>query len=100
MASTKAAAIVQVPAATLSRYVGAYETDETYDGTKHNVSVSLDGSELWLEYDGKGKELLIALSPARFSWSGTIVEFSSGSAGGIDITIHYVEGTERGARRK
>jgi hypothetical protein len=62
--------------------------------------VTLDGSELWFDYEGKGKELLIALTPARFSWSGSIVEFSSGSAGAMNITIHYVEGTERGVRRK
>jgi hypothetical protein len=100
MASTKAGTAVNVPTATLSRYVGAYETDGSYDGTKHALTVTLDGSELWFDYEGKGKELLIALSPARFSWSGSIVEFSAGDAGAMNITIHYVEGTERGARRR
>jgi len=100
MASTKAATVVNVPAATLSRYIGSYQTDESYDGTTHDMAVTLDGSELWFDYEGKGKELLIALTPARFSWSGSIVEFSSGSAGAMNITIHYVEGTERGVRRK
>lgn len=64
------------------------------------VNVTLDGPDLWFDYDGSGKELLIALSPARFSWSGTIVEFSQGTAGAVAMAIHYVEGTERGARRK
>jgi hypothetical protein len=100
MASTKAATVVNVPAATLSRYIGSYQTDESYDGMTHDMAVTLDGSELWFDYEGKGKELLIALTPARFSWSGSIVEFSPGSAGAMNITIHYVEGTERGVRRK
>jgi hypothetical protein len=100
MASTKAATVVNVPTATLQRYVGRYETDESYDGMKHGLTVTLDGSELWFDYEGKGKELLIALSPARFSWSGALVEFSPGAAGAMNIEIHYVEGTERGARRK
>ncbi len=36
----------------------------------------------------------------RFSWSGTIVEFSPAADGSMNITRHYVESTERGARRK
>ena len=99
MTSTKAATLVQVPTSTLSRYVGTYDTVED-DGTKHVVTVTLDGTDPWFNYDGKGKELLMALSPARFSWSGTIVEFSPADAGGMNIVMHYVEGTERGARRK
>jgi len=62
--------------------------------------VTLDSADLWFDYDGKGKELLIALSATRFSWSGTIVEFSQGTADAVTMAIHYVEGTERGARRK
>ena len=38
MASTKAGDMVQVPAATLSRYVGTYDTDD--DGRKHFVHVT------------------------------------------------------------
>lgn len=90
--------VVQVPAGTLSRYVGTYDTDD--DGTKHFVSVTLDGTSLWFDYDGKGKELLVALTPTRFSWSGSIVEFSSAADGGLDMALHYVESTERGSRRK
>ena len=96
--STKAAEVAQVTPATLSRYVGTYDTDD--DGTKHVVKVTLDSADLWFDYDSKGKELLIALSATRFSWSGTIVEFSQGTADAVTMAIHYVEGTERGARRK
>jgi hypothetical protein len=99
MTTTKAATFVQVPASTLSRYAGTYDTIED-DGTKHFATVTLDGSDLWLDYDGKGKELLMALSATRFSWSGSIVEFAPLNGGGVNVEIHYVEGTERGARRK
>jgi hypothetical protein len=98
MASTTAAVVVQVPAATLSRYVGTYDTDD--DGTQHFVNVTLNGADLWFDYDGKGKEQLIALSPVQFSWSGSLVEFSTGPDGAMNIAIHYAEGTERGRRRK
>ena len=67
MASTKAAEIVSVPAATLARYIGTYDTVD--DGRKHFVNVTQEGANLWFDYDGKGKELLMALSPTRFSWS-------------------------------
>ena len=89
---------MQVPAGTLSRYVGTYDTDDR--GTKHFVSVTLDGTSLWFDYDGQGKELLVALTPTRFSWSGSIVEFSSAADGGMNMALHYVEGTERGSRRQ
>ena len=98
MSSTTAMTVAQVPATTLSRYVGTYETDD--DGKKHMVGVTLEGAELWFDYDGKGRELLIALSPTRFSWSGTIVEFSTAANGGMNLLIRSVEGDERGARRK
>jgi len=98
MTSTKAADVAQVPASTLSRYVGTYDTDN--DGRKHFVHVTQEGTNLWFDYDGKGKELLVALSPNRFSWTGSIVEFATSSNGGASIAIHYVEGTEPGVRRK
>jgi hypothetical protein len=100
MTSTKAGTLVPVPASTLSRYVGTYDTDESYDGMKHRVTLSLIGSDLWFEYDSAGKELLMALTGTRFSWSGSIVEFSTGTGGAMNIEIHYVEGTEHGVRRK
>lgn len=98
IAVTRPAEVVPVPAAILAQYVGTYDTDD--DGDKHVVQVTRDGAELWFDYDGKGKELLIALSPARFSWFGTIVEFSSGTNAAMNIVLHYAEGDERGTRRK
>ena len=98
MATTRAAAVVQVPTATLTRYVGTYDTVD--DGDKHFVHVTLDSTNLWFDYDGKGKEMLIALSPTRFSWSGSIVDFSPSSDGAVKIDMHYVESTESGSRRK
>jgi hypothetical protein len=98
MASTSAAQVMQVPAATLARYVGTYDTDN--DGQKHVVAITQEGTSLWFDYDGVGKELLIALTPERFSWSGTIVEFAPAADGAMNITMHYVESTERGSRRR
>jgi hypothetical protein len=97
MAATQAAEVAQVPLATLSRYVGTYDTDD--DGTKHVVEVTVEGADLLLEYDGKGKELLLALSPTQFSWAGAIVEFSPSDVA-TNVAIYYVESTERGARRQ
>ena len=63
MAQTKAAKVAQVPASVLARYSGTYDTDD--DGTKHFVQITADGTSLWFDYDGKGRELLIPLSPTR-----------------------------------
>jgi hypothetical protein len=98
MVSTRAAQVVQVPAATLSRYVGTYDTHD--NGDKHVVAITREGTSLWFDYDGVGKELLIALTAERFSWSGTIVEFSPADGDAMNIVIHYVESTERGSRRR
>lgn len=98
MSQTTSAEVVQVPRSTLSRYVGTYDT--VNDGDRHFVHVTLDDPNLWFDYDGKGKEPLIPLSPARFSWSGSIVEFSPGAGGTMKIVIHYAEGDEAGQRRK
>jgi hypothetical protein len=98
IAATKPAKVVEVPAATLSRYVGTYDTLD--DGSKHVTQITQEGANLWLEYDGKGRELLIPLSPTQFSWAGQIVAFSNGSGGSMNITMHYAEGVETGTRRK
>jgi len=98
MATTQAAVAVDVPAATLERYVGTYDTVD--DGATHFVHVTQDATSLWFDYDGHGRELLIGLSPTQFSWSGSLVEFSPAADGGVRIQIHYAEGTEQGSRRK
>ncbi len=97
IATTKAEQAVTVPAATLSRYVGVYDV---VGDSKYVVTVTLSGSTLWFDYDGKGKEELLALTPTRFSWSGAIVEFLAGAEGNMNMQIHYAEGDERGPRRK
>jgi hypothetical protein len=98
MTATRPAEVAQVSAATLSRYVGTYDIED--DGTKYVAGVTLEGTALWLDYGGKGKEVLIALSPVRFSWSGSIVEFVAGTDGAMNMVIQYVENEARGARRK
>ncbi len=66
LAATTAAQAVDVPAATLSRYVGVYDVVDR-NGNKTVAAITLTGTTLWLDYDGKGKEVLIAVSPTQFS---------------------------------
>lgn len=99
MAKTAPAVIVDVPVSTLSAYLGVYDLVDA-DNNKTAAAITLDGSTLSLDYDGKGKESLLPLSPTRFSWSGSIVEFAAGSGGAPEMVIHYAEGSERGPRRK
>jgi hypothetical protein len=90
---------VEVPAATLAGYVGVYDVTDA-DGNKTVAAITLSGTTLWLDYDGKGKEALIALSPTQFSWSGTIMKFFPQADGGINLLLHYAEGDESGPRRR
>jgi hypothetical protein len=99
IAKTPPAEVVEVPVATLSRYVGVYDLVDA-GANKTVAAIALDGSTLALDYDGKGKEALLPLSPTRFSWSGTIVEFAAGAGGALEMVIHYAEGSESGPRRK
>ena len=98
MASTKAADIAQVSAVVLSRYVGTYDTAN--DGRKHFVHVTQEGTNLWFDFDGKGKELLVALSPTRFSWTGSIVEFGPPAITASTSRFTTSRVPEAGARRK
>jgi hypothetical protein len=89
---------VPVPPATLAAYVGTYDvTDE--DGRTSTVEVTMSGTTLWLDYSAKGKEALVPLSPTRFSWSGTIVDFATPVPGTVHLLLRYVEGDERGPKR-
>jgi hypothetical protein len=96
---TAAAQAVQVPVSTLSGYLGTYDLVDA-SGSKTVAVVTLAGGTLSFDYDGKGKETLIPLSPTRFSWSGSVVEFETGNGGSPAMVIHYAEGDERGPRRK
>jgi hypothetical protein len=96
-AVTKPMKEVSVPAAMLSRYVGVYDV---IGDSKYVVTVTQSGSTLWFDYEGKGKEELLALTPTRFSWSGSIVEFVTAADGTMEMVLHYAEGDERGPRRK
>lgn len=97
MATVAPAVPFDVPMATLSRYVGTYDTESL--GRKHVVNISRDGGDLWLDYDSTGKELLIAVSPTTFIWDGAHVEFSPGADGTMHLMIVLVEGEERGTKR-
>jgi hypothetical protein len=98
ISAVKPAVPFDVPAATLSRYVGTYDTES--GGRKHVVTISRDGADLWLDYDATGKELLIAVSPTQFVWDGAHVEFSADANGAMHVLIVLVEGEERGTKRR
>ncbi|HVG71697.1 MAG TPA: hypothetical protein VM819_12335 [Vicinamibacterales bacterium] len=97
MSATKPAQPVNVPAPTLARYVGMYDVADGDEKTA--AEVTLTGATLWLDYGGKGREELVALSPTRFSWSGAIVEFQAPAGGVVTMLLHYAEGTEKGPKR-
>ncbi len=86
---------VKVPVATLAGYAGVYDVVDA-DRNKTAAAFTLSGTTLWLDYDGRGKEPLIAVSPTQFLWSGTYVEFPAPG----QVVFHYAEGTESGPRRK
>jgi hypothetical protein len=97
IAAVKPAVAFDVPMATLSRYVGTYDTESS--GHRHVVTITREASDLWLDYDGTGKELLIAVSPTQFIWDGAHVEFSPGGDNAMQVRIVLVEGEERGTKR-
>lgn len=97
MAATAPGQAVTVPLATLERYVGVYDVVDEMTGAKAVATITLSGSSLFLDYDGKGQEELIPLGPARFSWSGSLVDFSTD--GGGHILFRYAENNEGGPRR-
>jgi hypothetical protein len=91
---------VNVPVATLSRYVGVYDlVDENDTNNKTVAAITLADGALFLDYRSKGKEELIPLGATRFSWSGTVLEFSIAADGAATLTIHYAETSEGGKRR-
>ena len=100
MSKTAPAELVNVPVATLSGYVGVYDLVDEANGSKTVAAITLAGETLSLDYDAKGKEVLIPLSPTRFSWSGSVVEFVTSPGGTPAMVIHYAESDERGPRRK
>jgi hypothetical protein len=91
---------VDVPVAALAKYVGVYDLVDEGDATnKTTAAITLAGDALFLDYNGKGKEELIPLGTAEFSWSGSFLEFSTTASGAATLTIHYAEGSEGGPRR-
>ena len=99
MTSTKPAEAVHVPAATLSRYVGTYDTDD--DRTKHVVRVMQESASLWFDYDGKGKELAGRAVAGAVLVVGLDRGVSTRAADGTtNLLIRYVEGDARGPRRR
>ena len=90
---------VVVPAETLAAYAGVYEVK---DGGKTVLAeVTVDGNNLYWNYDGAGMQKLDVLSQTTFSLTGTQIQFQrTGPGPATGLVIRSVEGDDTGVRRK
>ncbi len=92
-------AAIKVAPEILEKYAGAYEIHDK-DKVRSAV-VSLSAGTLFLEVDGTGSELLVALSETSFSRSGEVIQFVADSQGAITHFLrHAVEGEEKAIRKR
>jgi hypothetical protein len=89
---------LHVPPETLRKYAGTYEAQE---GSKtHTVEVSASDDALFWDFDGAGKQKLVAVSETTFSLSGTLIEFVKDPQGAVTTSrMQEVEGETKGQRR-
>jgi hypothetical protein len=93
---------VQVPVATLDKYVGEYDFAGTNTFGIRTVSVTRSGTQLFIDFNGKGRTPLVPLSQNMFSprLLGTY-EFISDEHGVVThIMVHGVESSEKAVRRR
>lgn len=93
---------VQVPVETLKKYVGEYDFEGPNTFGIRTLGVSLQGSQLAVDFNGKGKIPLVALSQTMFSprLLGTY-EFVMDERGIVThLLAHGVELTSRAVRRR
>ena len=88
-----------MPAATLSRYVGTYDTEG--DGIKHVINVTLEGTDPLVRLRRQGQ----GAAGRAVAGAVLVVGFHRGilarlADGAMNMTIHYVEGVELGTKRK
>lgn len=92
-------AAVAIPAETLTAYAGVY--DVTDGGKTHVAEVTVEGNNLYWNYDGAGKQKLDTLSATTFSLTGTQIIFERNGPGpATGLVIRMVEGDNPGVRRK
>ena len=99
---------VQVPAAILARYVGTYVEQPPFwrsvqlatapVPTGRTLQITVEDGRLVGDMDGRGKQVLVAMSNAEFTGLyGLGVEFIDGGAGGL--YVKHVSGNYRFARK-
>ena len=93
---------VKVPVAVLDKYVGSYElVGENAFGIR-TLTVSRSGDRLFIDFNGKGRTPLVALSLTMFSprLLGTY-EFVTDAGGTVThLMVHGVESTEKAVRKR
>jgi hypothetical protein len=93
---------VRVAPAVLEKYVGDYDFKGSNAFGIRTITVSRAGGQLFVDFNGKGRTPLVALSQTMFSprLLGTY-EFVLGDAGVVThVLVHGVEGTETAMRRQ
>lgn len=93
---------VRIAPATLAKYVGVYDFEEVATFGIRTLDVSLSGSQLSVDFNGKGKVPLVPLSETMFSprLLGTY-EFVADERGTVThLLAHGVESTSKAVRRR
>jgi hypothetical protein len=90
---------VSLPAERLAAYAGFYDVQ---DGDKKvTAEVTVEGSALFWNYDGTGKQKLEPVSETTFSLAGNSIEFlRDGPGPAARLVMRTVEFENRGVRRK
>jgi hypothetical protein len=99
---TEAERKVQVPVEVLDRYVGTYELEGHNAFGIRTLTVSRAAGRLFIDFNGKGRTPLVALSQTMFSprLLGTY-EFVTDSSGAVThVMVYGVESTEKAVRRR
>lgn len=93
---------VHVAPEVLQKYVGSYDFAGNTPFGIRTVTVTRSGGQLFIDFNGKGRTPLVALSQNMFSprLLGTY-EFVTDASGAVThVLVHGVEGTEKGVRRR
>jgi hypothetical protein len=92
---------VRVPPEILRKYVGDYDFEENNAFGIRTATIKLSGAQLFMDFNGKGRTPLVALSERMFSprLLGTY-EFVLDDRGVVThLLTHGVEGTQKAVRR-
>jgi uncharacterized protein DUF3471 len=93
---------VQVPVAILDRYVGDYEFEGHNTFGIRTLTVTRTGDRLFIDFNGKGRTPLVALSQTMFSprLLGTYEFVTDASGAATHVMVHGVESTEKAVRKR